>query len=461
MTKTTFRPNRAVLSLRAVVCIPFLCLIATLAAGCSVDIGKLRLRSPTSDGSIEHPDVSDATGTGSGDTDDSRGSVDVDSASVLPDLPIADEVAVWKDAKDLPELDVAEDIVASFDVTDSLDLATADEDTDGAGMDGGGGTGGVGGTGGGGTGGVNIDGGGGTGGVDMDGGGGTGGTGGRGGGGTGGVNIDGGGGTGGTGGRGGTGGKVGTGGTGGADPDLVLWYKFDESSGMIAADSSTSSSGTHDGTLAYGMGGSAIFSPNSQVGTYALSLTPSASSPSTAGGYVTVPALNTLAPDAITVAVWVKLAAATPTQNWERIFDFATGTFSTGPYFYMTARDGGATNTPVRFGISRSGRTGTSMQPLEGTSALTANVWYHIAVVLPAGSLYTGTLYINGQVVATNNTMTLHLSDLATTTTNWLGRSQFSGADGSDPYFYGSLDDFRVYKRALSQQEISSLFALR
>ena len=126
----------------------------------------------------------------------------------------------------------------------------------------------------------------------------------------------------------------------------------------------------------------------------------------------------------------------------------------------MTARSD-ATNTPVRFGISQSGRTGTSIQRLEGTSALTANVWHHVAVVLPAGSIYTGTLYIDGVLAATNNTMTLHLSDLATTTQNWLGRSQFSGTDGSDPFFYGSMDDFRVYRRALSQQEILSLFALR
>ena len=36
-------------------------------------------------------------------------------------------------------------------------------------------------------------------------------------------------------------------------------------------------------------------------------------------------------------------------------------------------------------------------------------------------------------------------------------RSQFS----SDPYFNGSLDDFRVYRRALSQKEITALVQLR
>ena len=42
---------------------------------------------------------------------------------------------------------------------------------------------------------------------------------------------------------------------------LKLWYKFDESSGTTAADSSTSASGTHDGKLAtYGTDGSAAAS---------------------------------------------------------------------------------------------------------------------------------------------------------------------------------------------------------
>jgi hypothetical protein len=192
------------------------------------------------------------------------------------------------------------------------------------------------------------------------------------------------------------------------------------------------------------------------VGTHAVSLTPSTYYPSSGGGYVTVPSLQALAPNAITVALWVKLAAATPAQNWERIFELDTGTSTTGPYFYLTARSD-SPNTPVRFGISRSGRTAADMQRLEATFTLTANVWHHIAVVLPAGLPYTGTMYIDGVVAATNSAMTLHLADLAPTTNNWLGRSPFT----EDPFFYGFLDDFRVYKRALSLEEIAALFAHR
>jgi hypothetical protein len=47
------------------------------------------------------------------------------------------------------------------------------------------------------------------------------------------------------------------------------------------------------------------------------------------------------------------------------------------------------------------------------------------------------------------------------TTNNCLGRRQFNGAWSGDPLFNGSLDACRVYRRALPQQEIADLFALR
>jgi hypothetical protein len=107
------------------------------------------------------------------------------------------------------------------------------------------------------------------------------------------------------------------------------------------------------------------------------------------------------------------------------------------------------------FNISNTGHTTADQQKLTGSTSLKANTWYHIAVVLPAGVPYTGVLYVNGVVADSNSAMTVHLSDIGATANNWLGRSQFT-----DPYFNGLLDDLRVYKRALSQQEIVDLMAL-
>ena len=155
-----------------------LCLVATLAIGCTFDASRLRASGALApDGAIRDSVLfDDATQAGSDDTDGRRGGLDPDNASDLPDLPTADEVAIPDVAKDLPKMDAAEDVVASDDVAHSPDLATAEGDTSGVGTDIGGGTGGVGG---GGTGGASGDGGtgdtGGTGGIGMGGAGGTGG----------------------------------------------------------------------------------------------------------------------------------------------------------------------------------------------------------------------------------------------------------------------------------------------
>ncbi|MEP6653379.1 MAG: LamG domain-containing protein [Myxococcales bacterium] len=265
----------------------------------------------------------------------------------------------------------------------------------------------------------------------------------------------------------GTGGASGSPGSGlggnGTDSDLVLWYKFDEPGGTMAADSAASMGAGNPGTLStIGTGATASFVTTGHVGSHAVKLTPVAGSGNVNGAFVTVPALQTLAPAATTIATWVNLAANTTAESWARVFDYNTGKAGLATMFLtVRAADSSAPTPPVRFAITTTGHAPAAEQRLEGLASLTANAWHHIAVVLPAGTTYTGTLYIDGVAVATNRAMTLHPRDLGATTSNWLGRSQFSGADGSNPGLNGMLDDFRVYRRALSAGEISALFALR
>jgi len=443
-----------------------LCLLVGLVGACSYDVGKLR-SAGSGDGA-----VADSRGSpGQGDT-----SLDTNTgvAEVLPDLPISEDVAVVDDVAVTGDVDSASDVPLPQDSTDSRDLPFAgevggptdvlaatdlgdDSDVPG-GIDGP-----AGGTGGSGTGGATWDGGstggtdgGGTGGVTWDGGS----TGGTGGGGMGGGTWDGGS-TGGT-----DGGGTGGGGAGGSsvpypDPDLVLWYKFDETSGTVASDSAAFGGVARNATLmTSGGGATALFSTVHQVGSHAVDLTPSAFSPSWYGGYVSMPSVSALAPDAITFAIWVYLRGNTSSQNWERIWDY--GNSSTGnSWFCLTARAGDVSSGPVRFAMSDSGHTAASQQSITSPNALSPNVWHHVAIVLPAGATYTGIMYIDGVAVATKSGMTLHLSDMDTTSNNWLGRSEFSGSYGSDPYFNGLFDDYRIYRRALTQQEITDLYAVR
>src|SRR5439155_4173954 len=88
-------------------------------------------------------------------------------------------------------------------------------------------------------------------------------------------------------------------------------------------------------------------------------------------------------------------------------------------------------------------------QQISSTTQLPQNTWSHLAVTLSGN---TGTLYVNGTPVATNTNMTLHPSDLGNTNQNWIGRSQFA-----DPFLAATVDDFQIYRQALSPADISGL----
>src|SRR3954453_10337735 len=74
---------------------------------------------------------------------------------------------------------------------------------------------------------------------------------------------------------------------------------------------------------------------------------------------------------------------------------------------------------------------------INDSAALPLYEWVHLAVTV---SGTTGTLYANGTPAGTNADLTLHPSNLGTTTQNWIGRSQYG-----DPLLNGTVDDFNVY----------------
>jgi len=251
-------------------------------------------------------------------------------------------------------------------------------------------------------------------------------------------------------GSGGAGGRGGAGGGGATiDPDLVLWYKFDESSGTSAADSAMFGGTARNGTLTNVGTGSASFSTTAKVGSHSVSLTGSSS---TAGGYVSFASLSTVAPSALTIACWMYLTAD---RNWQRLFDFGKVPSSGQPstYMFLTTHQGVTSPGSMRFAISTGGTNSEQVINMSTPAVPSLNAWHHVAVTLGAGATYTGTLYIDKAVAGTNTGMSLHWSDLGATDQNTFGRSQFS----ADPYFAGMLDDCRVYRRALTAAEITAL----
>jgi DUF1680 family protein len=171
--------------------------------------------------------------------------------------------------------------------------------------------------------------------------------------------------------------------------------------------------------------------------------------------------------DDFTVATWINLAEydashlpgsnrnQTPAtlNNGAAIFDFGRPNPEYAEpalarmYLLVRASD----EEPVpRFAITTSGEDGE--QRLDGVAPIAVGEWTHIAVTRTGG---TGTLYVNGQAVATNSGMTLGPADLGGTTDNWIGRRQFPQRAVS--YLNGSLAEFQIFGRALSADEVRSL----
>jgi len=149
----------------------------------------------------------------------------------------------------------------------------------------------------------------------------------------------------------------------------------------------------------------------------------------------------------VTIESWVYWEGATATtdvtSNWQRVFDFNSGT---GKYMFFTPRnnDGSANAHLPRFGILALGGT---EQTLTGKYRWSTNRWHHVAVVLNGT---TGQLYIDG-VLEDSKSMSYTGSTLGILTAFWLGRSPWG-----DAYFKGRIDEVRIWSTARTLSQINS-----
>ncbi len=127
---------------------------------------------------------------------------------------------------------------------------------------------------------------------------------------------------------------------------------------------------------------------------------------------------------------------------WQRIFDFGSGTTA---YMFLCPRQG--TTGAMRFAI----RTPTVNEQIVNAPTMLPSGWHHVAMVIDSKTMRLA-LYLDGVQVGSAAT-TILPKDMGNTTQNWLGKSQYA----ADAYFTGSLDEFRIYNRALSAAEIRYL----
>jgi len=209
-----------------------------------------------------------------------------------------------------------------------------------------------------------------------------------------------------------------------ADPDLVGWWTFDEGVGTAAVD--WSGHGYH-GTLVNGP----AWSPQGADGG-ALVLDGQ-------DDYVELPIGGLIVSlESTTIATWVNFSQRG--GLWQRIFDFGSGTSA---YMFLCPRTGGA--GPMRFAITTSGGANESIvEPAAGMPA----GWHHVALTIDSTD-QSAKLYLDGLMIG-SAIMAVLPSELGETSQNWLGRSQYA----ADARFNGALDDFRIYRVALSADQI-------
>lgn len=205
--------------------------------------------------------------------------------------------------------------------------------------------------------------------------------------------------------------------------ELQVHLKFDETSGSVATDSSGNGRNATVTSASWGAG---------KINN-ALNLNGSTT-------YAALPNGCLRGLNDYTVATWVKLNSL---STWARIFDFGSGT---GNYMFLTPQFNASKPGILRFAAIA---PGYYEQAMVSSIPITTGAWTHVAVTL---SGQTAKLYVNGKLAATNPAMPIKPSTLGNTTQTWIGRSQWP-----DPYLNGSLDDFRIYNRALSGSEIASL----
>jgi hypothetical protein len=209
---------------------------------------------------------------------------------------------------------------------------------------------------------------------------------------------------------------------------LVANYDFEAVSGTDVPDlTGISGSGTLVGApvVSTGQTGSAVNFP-------------------TVDDYMTLPTGVVSALSDFTISAWVNISTM---NTWSRIFDLGS---STDTYMFLCPRAASTSGT-VRFAF----KNGGGEQVINGKSALPTGKWVHVAVTLnwdDATSIGVGNLYVDGNLVGTNAAMTINPSLLGATTQNYIAKSQWP-----DPTLAGSVDNFRIYNRALGTSDVLTL----
>ena len=127
--------------------------------------------------------------------------------------------------------------------------------------------------------------------------------------------------------------------------------------------------------------------------------------------------------------------------NWQRMFDFANGP---GDHNLLLANRW--TSNEAEWSIRRGGTN----RSLVVQDFWELNQWQHVVATVDDSGLMK--LYSNGEL---KGSYLGHLPQGVTRTRQYVGRSNW----GNDWYFMGMIDDLRVYDRAISRDEVETIYS--
>lgn len=200
---------------------------------------------------------------------------------------------------------------------------------------------------------------------------------------------------------------------------LQEYFRFDETSGTLAADSSGNG---RNATLRR-----AVWAPGRLNNCVAFNGTRS---------YVSIPDMGTFR--GITIAAWVNLAVL---RDWQAILH-CDGWSTNDVHLSFQGRG------QLFFSVNGNVPVDVGSRPVFRESNL--NTWKHIAVVYDAAAKNVK-FYANGALLSQTNYATAVPAGL-------IGGIRLGCRDGGERWFSGKMDDFRLYGRALSGEEIGALY---
>jgi beta-xylosidase len=164
-------------------------------------------------------------------------------------------------------------------------------------------------------------------------------------------------------------------------------------------------------------------------------------------GFVDLPDNMLAGVDAVTVAADVYIEPGQQSPYFLYGFGNTNSSGTGNGYLFST---GGSADSGLRAAISNG--DWRSEQQTAASGGLSRGAWHNVTYTISGGQAI---LYVDGQVAARNDTVTLKPSDIGggRTTANYLGRSQYN----ADKYFRGKMKDVRLYNRALTSDEVSAL----